>query len=53
MPITATTKQGVVKEEMHNFKHGNLHSGKNGPVVKNKRQAIAISLNEARRKGYK
>lgn len=53
MPIQATTKSGVVKEEMHNYKHGNLHSGKGGPVVKNKKQAVAIALSEARRKGYK
>lgn len=53
MPIKATTKQGVVKEEMHNFKGGNLHSGKGGPVVKSKSQAVAIALSEARRKGYK
>jgi len=53
MPLTARTKQGVVKEEMHNFKQGALHSGKGGPVVKNRKQAIAIALSEARRKGYK
>lgn len=53
MPITATTKQGVIKEEMHNFKKGNLHSGKNGPVVKSRKQALRIALEESRRKGYK
>jgi hypothetical protein len=52
MPITATTKQGVVREEMHNFKNKNLHSGKGGPVVKSRRQAIRIALEESRRKGY-
>jgi len=36
-------------EVMHKFKHGNLHSGsKKGPVVKNRKQAIAIMLSEKR-----
>lgn len=35
---------GVMRE----FKHGALHSGsKSGPVVKNKKQALAIAINEA------
>jgi translation elongation factor EF-4 len=29
------------------FKKGELHSGKKGPVVKNPKQAIAIALSEA------
>jgi len=53
MPIKATTKPGVVKEEMHRFKAGALHSGKGGKIVDNKSQAIAIALSEARRRGYK
>lgn len=52
MPITAKTKQGVVKEEMHNFKKGDLHSGKNGPVVRTRQQAIAIALSAARKRNY-
>lgn len=33
---------------MHEFKHGQLHSGsKTGPVVKNKKQALAIAISEA------
>lgn len=37
------------KEEkvMHEFKTGTLHSGKGGPVVKSRKQAIAIALSEA------
>ena len=32
---------------MHKFKHGSLHSGsKNGPPVKDRKQAIAIMLSE-------
>ena len=34
---------------MHKFKAGQLHSGgKSGPVVKNRKQAIAIMLSERR-----
>lgn len=41
-------KKHRVKEEMHKFKEGDLHSGsKKGPVVKNRKQAIAIALSEA------
>jgi hypothetical protein len=37
-----------VKQEMHKFKEGTLHSGsKKGPVVKSRKQAIAIALSEA------
>lgn len=43
MPKKATTKTQKV---MHEFKTGTLHSGKGGPVVKSRRQAIAIALSE-------
>ncbi len=48
-----TTKaQKKVGKVMHEFKHGELHSGsKKGPKVKNPKQAIAIGLSEARRAG--
>lgn len=36
-----------VKKVMGEYKEGTLHSGKNGPVVKSKKQAIAIALSEA------
>jgi len=40
-----------VKKVMHEFKHGELHSGsKKGPKVKSREQAIAIALSEARKK---
>lgn len=32
---------------MHEYKTGTLHSGKGGPVVKSRKQAIAIALSEA------
>jgi hypothetical protein len=41
-----------VKREMHKFKRGKLKSGKGGKV-KNRKQAIAIGLSEARKKGKK
>lgn len=41
-------KKARMKEEMHKFKEGDLHSGsKKGPVVTNPKQAIAISLSES------
>jgi hypothetical protein len=35
---------------MREYKKGELHSGKGGPVVKNPRQALAIALSESRRR---
>lgn len=32
---------------MHEYKAGTLHSGKGGPVVKSRQQAIAIAMSEA------
>lgn len=41
-----------VAKVMEEYKSGALHSGsKKGPVVKNKKQAIAIALSEARKAG--
>ena len=43
-----------VRQTMHEFKEGTLHSGsKTGPKVKSRKQAVAIALNQARRKGKK
>lgn len=44
--MAAKTK---VQKVMREFKSGKLHSGKNGKVVKNPKQAIAIALSEAAR----
>ena len=41
---TAKNKMGKV---MHEYKEGTLHSGKGGPVVKSRDQAIAIAMSEA------
>jgi Family of unknown function (DUF6496) len=49
-----TKGQAKVGKTMKEFKQGTLHSGsKHGPKVTSRKQAIAISLNQARRKGYK
>jgi len=44
-----------VKREMHKFKRGKLRSGKGGRGgrVKSRKQAVAIGLSEARKKGKK
>ena len=44
-----------VKREMHKFKRGKLKSGKGGRggKVKSRKQAIAIGLSKARKKGKK
>jgi len=46
--------KGKVEKVMKEFKSGELHSGsKKGPTVKNKKQAVAIALSEARKAGAK
>jgi hypothetical protein len=42
-----------VAKVMHERKHGTLRSGRSGAKVKNRKQAIAIGLSEARRAGKK
>jgi hypothetical protein len=54
MAPTMMKKGGDVKGKkiakvMREFKKGELHSGKDGPVVKNPKQAMAIALSEARK----
>ena len=46
----AEKKVGKVMSE---WKAGTLHSGKGGPVIKKKKQAVAIALSEAAKKGKK
>jgi len=42
-------KKAKVAKVMREFKGGKLHSGsKKGPVVKGKKQAVAIALSEAK-----
>jgi hypothetical protein len=47
------TAQEEVKKELHEFKKGRLRSGKSKKLVKNRKQAIAIGLSIARKKGAK
>ena len=49
------TARKTVKSAMHRRKKGTLHSGKGGKGgrVKRRKQAIAIGLSEARKKGAK
>jgi hypothetical protein len=54
----STTKYGPgvgkqVKREMDEMKAGTLKSGRSGKKVTNPKQAIAIALSEARKKGAK
>jgi hypothetical protein len=42
-----------VKRVMHKRKRGTLKSGRSGRTVKSRKQAIAIGLSEARKKGKK
>jgi Family of unknown function (DUF6496) len=45
--------QSTVKQAMHKRKQGKLKSGRSGKRVRSRKQAIAIGLSEARRKGAK
>jgi len=36
-----------IEKVMREYKEGTLHSGKGGPVVKSRKQAVAIALSEA------
>lgn len=48
MPIAGQSPKQIMHTEMHKFKHGQLHSGsKKGPIVKSRKQAIAIGLSES------
>jgi hypothetical protein len=48
-----SAKQERMREEMHKFKGGELHSGsKTGPVVESRKQAVAIGLSESGQSKY-
>lgn len=40
-------KPAKVAKVMREYKKGTLHSGKGGPVVKSRKQAVAIAMSEA------
>ena len=42
-----------VKKEMHKMKRGTLKIGRSGKKVTSRKQAVAIGLSEARKKGAK
>jgi hypothetical protein len=45
--------QKKVEEAMHEYKRGELKSGRSGKKVTSKEQAVAIGLSEARKEGGK
>ena len=47
LPKTTDKKQKKVSKVMREFKKGKLNIGKSKKKVKNRKQAIAIALNEA------
>jgi hypothetical protein len=52
MPSKYSNKaQEEVGKAMHEMKEGKLQSGRSGKRVKNPKQAIAIGLSKARKKG--
>lgn len=53
MPRYGKVAGKLVEKAMHKLKKGKLKSGRSGKTVKSRKQAIAIGLSEARRKGAK
>jgi hypothetical protein len=46
--VAKAASKNKIQKVMHEFKHGQLHSGsKKGPKVKSRKQAVAIALSEA------
>jgi Family of unknown function (DUF6496) len=45
--------QSKVEKVMHEYKQGELKSGGSGKKVKDRQQAVAIGISEARRSGAK
>ena len=41
------TAKNKMRKVMGEYKEGTLHSGKGGPVVKSRKQAVAIAMSEA------
>lgn len=53
MPKYGPKAQKKVKQAMHEFKRGKLKSGRSNKKVKSRKQAIAIGLSQARKRGAK
>ena len=50
--MAARKKRGKLAKVMREFKERDLHSGsKKGPVVRSRKQAIAIAISEAKKAG--
>lgn len=47
------SSQEKVEKVMHEYKRGKLKSGRSGKKVTSRKQAIAIGLSEARKRGAK
>jgi hypothetical protein len=48
VPRTKAGKQEKVQRVMREFKHGMLHTGsKKGPMVRSRKQAVAIAMSES------
>ena len=46
--MASKRQKAKMKTVMHEYKAGSLHSGsKKGPVVKSRKQAVAIGLNQS------
>lgn len=46
-PKTKKGKAEKVGKVMSEYKAGTLHSGKGGPIVKSRKQAVAIAMSQA------
>jgi hypothetical protein len=50
----ATKRQRKIHKVMHEFKTHHLHSGSHsGPIVKSRKQAVAIAISMANKRGRK
>jgi hypothetical protein len=47
-PLSKKKAAKKVAKVMKEYKTGTLHSGKGGPVVKSRKQAVAIAMSEAK-----
>jgi hypothetical protein len=53
MPKYGKQAQNKVEKVMREYKRGKLKSGRSNTTVKSRKQAIAIGLSEARKRGAK
>jgi hypothetical protein len=53
MPKYSKKAEQKVKKVMHEYKEGKLKMGRSGKKVKSRKQAVAIGLSEARKRGAK